>query len=338
MTFPELIAFVALVNQYDEMMELNDVKFPSASAPNILFGMTTELFFNSDGSANKKRLTVELTETYYRACDPHPNFMAQGESSTRLTEEGDIRRFLATSRADDPTQDDLQGEMVDPRRTLSFYILAVENMNRKSAPSYGDFRCLIDGEGYRGGGSSITYNNVLEYALIHGEYCISEFVRGCEIFQVFHAVSGIALLFATYSSYEPQYAFPLFQRFPGLLYADGGAFSSDIKRRTDVIRDVNWLTAISQEMFERIGGEPAAAQALGPEIIRHPYSGGVVFQAGPVPRLGDVNAGDFPDAYRQVARFLKPLQFTAWTPPYYLRTPDGVDRGLATQAWITRFD
>ncbi len=337
MTIAELIFLVAHANRQDDLMALNDGAFPSDEAPRLRIGLTTELFFNSLGDPVRKEATLVLAEEYYRTCDPPPNLLVQEDDSARLRTVADIRRVLSSSRTDDPTVGDLKDELSDPARTLSFYLRALLKGNKPSSPAYGNFACLIDGEGYRGGGSFINYNDRIASATGATDAFVASFVQRCEAFDVHYASSGLALLFSTYSGYAQVEAFPLFQRFPGLLHADSGTFSRQMQRRNDAIRDVNWLTAINQAMFDRVGGEAAAAD-LGPDIVRHPYPGGVVFQAGALPRLGDANGADVPQAYQRVARFLGPLRFEGWTAPFYLRTPSGVDRGTATQAWLTRFD
>jgi len=107
--------------------------------------------------------------------------------------------------------------------------------------------------------------------------------------------------------------------------------------RTDVIRDVNWLTAVNDELLARVGGIEKARETLGDEVILHPYEGGVVFQAGERPVLGDLNKGRVPAAYRAVSDFLKPLRYENWDYPY-LRAPYDVDEMEYTQWWTHRFD
>ena len=114
--------------------------------------------------------------------------------------------------------------------------------------------------------------------------------------------------------------------------------SMALSRREDVVADIGWLTAISEAMLNRLGGAAIAAGALGPEVACHLFHGGIVFQAGPQPRLGDVNTGDVPDTYRRVARFLKPLRIVNWGRPYLLQVPDDVDGQEATRAWLGRLD
>ena len=336
MTLAELIYLLAHVNRTGDLLSLDEGGFPDDVHPQLLFGVTTELFFNSVGNRAKKQSAIDLAAKYFRDSDPKPDVLVQESSRHVLSTIGDIRTALALSRTDDQTIGDLAEQMTDPRRTLSFYIRNV-GQGKPPRPSHVDFSTLIDGEGYRGG-SFVNYQERIKKVVEETKAFVANFIDDCSRCETFYATSGLSLLFNTYAGSGPVRAYPLFQRFPGLLYADSVTFSSDVQRRNDVIRDVNWLTAISDGMFDRLGGEAAADAVLGPEIRRHPFVGGVVFQAGPLPRLGDANAADIPEAYRQIARFLKPLRFEGWTAPFYLRTPSGVDRGVATQAWITRFD
>ncbi|KNY33692.1 hypothetical protein AKG12_12805 [Agrobacterium sp. SUL3] len=147
----------------------------------------------------------------------------------------------------------------------------------------------------------------------------------------------MSLFFYSYAAGATEKAYPLFRRFPGLLYEDGSNFTLEILRRIDVIRDVNWLTAVNDELLERVGGLEKAREVLGDEIVLHPYEGGVVFQAGERPVLGDLNKGRVPAAYRAVNDFLKPLRYENWDYPY-LRAPYGVDEMEYTQWWTRRFD
>lgn len=337
MTMAELILALAYTNQHDDLMGLNEGGFPTDAGAILVFGVSTELFFNSEGDPARKAAAVTMAERHYADCGGSPNQIVQESDARALASADDIRRVLGLSRTDDPTTGDLAAQMTDRRETLSFYMRHAPPADTR-VPSHDKFACLVDGEGYRGGGSFIAYDRRIAAVTNDPDGFVRAFVERCGAVGAFYAVSGLALLFATYASRAPSQAYPLFQRFPGLLYADAGTFSAEIKRRADVILDVNWLTAIDDAMFARLGGEAAAAAALGPEVVRHPFDGGVVFQAGGLPRYGDRNAGDIPAAYRQVARFLKPLRFDGWTRPYLLRVPDGVDREEATAEWLRRFD
>ncbi|WP_426314950.1 type VI immunity family protein [Methylobacterium fujisawaense] len=336
MTMAEIMFYMADLNQKDRLIDLDDGAFPNQEFQDFIFGMATEFFFHSYGDLDVRETMVNLAEDYYRETNPPPNDFVQEDYSGRLNGVSDIRKILATSRID-PTVGDLKDEFTDPQMTFSFYMKYIKPGTKVFFPSYSWFSCLVDCKGYRYGGDlgyhakySALQNNPVNF--------VDNFVKNCHLLKTYYAVSGFSLLRATYSSPTTEDAYPLYRRFPGLLYADSGTFSSEIKRRDDAIRDVNWLTAISDAMLRRIGGLEHARKQLSADVILHPYDGGVVFQAGEKPRIGDVNMGDIPSAYREVNRLMRPLRFEGWTWPFYLRVPDDIDAAEATRAWISRFD
>lgn len=75
---------------------------------------------------------------------------------------------------------------------------------------------------------------------------------------------------------------------------------------------MKWLTAVNDELLERVGGIDKARTLLAEEAIHYPHEGGVVFQAGEQPVLGDLNKGCVPAAYRAINDFLKPLRYENW--------------------------
>ena len=95
------------------------------------------------------------------------------------------------------------------------------------------------------------------------------------------------------------------RRFRGIDVQDTTGTSMFCK---DGIKCVNWLTLVNNAWLSRIGGADAIQRQVGPAIVLHDIKGGVLIQAGPHPRIGDVNAGDNLDDYRAVGRLLKPIR------------------------------
>lgn len=99
------------------------------------------------------------------------------------------------------------------------------------------------------------------------------------------------------------------------------------------IKGVNWLTLIDSSLVEQLGGRSALRGQLSDAIDLHDLPAGLMIQAGRVPGLGDVNAGDKLPLYRAVHRALMPVRNTDhW--------PLG-DRGFwqeETRRWMGRFD
>lgn len=101
------------------------------------------------------------------------------------------------------------------------------------------------------------------------------------------------------------------------------------------IRDTNWLTVVSNELLEKVGGIKAARKKLSEAIVLHEVKEGWLFQAGPEPLLGDANEpGDPFGHYREVALFLKPLRDKTmqWS---FDNVPFNSEE---FRRWIARFD
>ena len=112
----------------------------------------------------------------------------------------------------------------------------------------------------------------------------------------------------------------------------------------DGIKSINWLTAVSTRLLERVGGADAVARAAGHEIVVHPYSNGAVFQAGDKPQIGNSYQGLIPPAYVALGKALKPLRAAykdtlLYAPAYYGPVPEGQSPNkVFTQRWLARFD
>ena len=112
----------------------------------------------------------------------------------------------------------------------------------------------------------------------------------------------------------------------------------------DGIKSINWLTAVSNRLLERVGGADAVARMAGHEIIVHPYSNGSMFQAGANPQIGDSDQGLIPPAYLALGKALKPLRAAykdtlLYAPANYGPVPAGESPNkVFTQRWLARFD
>jgi hypothetical protein len=124
----------------------------------------------------------------------------------------------------------------------------------------------------------------------------------------------------------------------------------------DGIRCVNWLTAVSERLLEKIGGAEAVWQRAGPTVSSLPYDGGTIFVAGPHPQMGDAEQGVIPREYVALGRALKPLRAahpsTIFNAPEGYEAPPGYRAPLGwgqakphqlanahyAQRWLARFD
>ncbi|CVI58339.1 DUF3396 domain-containing protein [Agrobacterium leguminum] len=326
MDINELIVTMALLEERGELDKLDEIGSPPGNAIQWLFGLTAGFYFAGGEAPRTRQAALYLASRYYDVTKGNTNLLTVGERSRRLSSRDDIERHLA------------QSNYADEKETAGFYIRHMPAQALRSTdPVYDYLTALLPGIGYRGGNGHLMYQTRLSELSLDPIGVVRFFVDVCRDLQVFYAVSGMSLFFYSYAAGATERAYPLFRRFPGLLYEDGIRFGLIISQRTDVIRDVNWLTAVNDALLARVGGLEKAREVLGDDIVLHPYEGGVVFQAGERPVLGDLNKGRVPAAYRAVNDFLKPLRYENWDYPY-LRAPYGVDEMEYTQWWTHRFD
>jgi hypothetical protein len=326
MNLNELVGTMAILEERGELEKLSEIGLPPGNAIQWLFGLTAGFYFAGGETPRIRRAALDLAARYYDVTTGNTNLLTVSERSRRLSSRDDIERHLA------------QANYLDEKETVGFYIRHMPAQALRSTDPVHDYlTALLPGIGYRGGCGHLMYQTRLSELSLDPVGVVRSFVDACRDLQVFYAVSGMSLFFYSYAAGATEKAYPLFRRFPGLLYEDGIRFGLIISQRTDVIRDVNWLTAVNDELLARVGGLDKAREVLGDEIVLHPYEGGVVFQAGAQPVLGDLNKGRVPAAYRAVNDFLKPLRYEAWDYPY-LRAPYGVDEMEYTQWWTHRFD
>lgn len=162
-------------------------------------------------------------------------------------------------------------------------------------------------------------------------------LQWCETLKPAHGLGGYSVVLEMGSTTAERYAYATVQRYPGLDLGEAGVFCARAKETHNRIKSVNWLTVLGDAVLAELGGLNNARAALEPDCTLHPYEGGVVIQAGDVPRLGDTHQGEIPDAYRKVARFTKPVRFGAYRSSLFrvFAPMDGKEEALR---WAGRFD
>lgn len=99
---------------------------------------------------------------------------------------------------------------------------------------------------------------------------------------------------------------PYLLRYPGLGWIPDSFFSFIMDKFTEHITDINWLTIISDELAERIGGIEKI-MLLGKDCPIARYPGGYVIQAGERPEYGDTEKGNSLPLYGKVQNLMRPL-------------------------------
>lgn len=133
--------------------------------------------------------------------------------------------------------------------------------------------------------------------------------------------------------YEPQMA-GLAMRHPGLEIDDpmGHAYATG---EGASIKGGNWITVLSTEFLEKLGGLSRLREELGAPYELLEYPGGAVIVAGPVPEVGDWNRGVDTPHLRKLARVLKPIRVRNH-PPIHVKGKFSTEDGF--EEWLSRFD
>ena len=148
----------------------------------------------------------------------------------------------------------------------------------------------------------------LSWFLDHEGNFPSLVTQWCQTLLPLHGYGGIGLIESPRLSVAQSHgasAYALARRFPGLELDDP---TTHILYLKDGIKGGNWLTVLSTAYVNAVGGAQPLTRKLGDGFEFHPYSEGVVVQAGPTPELGDVNRRIEPVRYRELARLLRPLR------------------------------
>ena len=159
----------------------------------------------------------------------------------------------------------------------------------------------------------------------------------CERHQPVHGSAGFCYALCTGIEPQARYTWASMQRFPGIDFFDPVTFPLRVKENYNRIKGVNWLTVLCDALVAELGGVETLTHALEPECRVHPYRGGVIIIAGPVPQTGDTYSGFIPQRYKKVAAVTHPVRFEDYRRPF-LKLPEPLDSMDATLRWIRRFD
>jgi hypothetical protein len=159
-----------------------------------------------------------------------------------------------------------------------------------------------------------------------------------------HGSAGLAALLAGgVTTGHDALHFEALQQYPGLDFDAMGSYWAEVEyapgpnKGYDKLRASNWLTFVGDTFIDKLGGASALRAKLSPAILVLPYAGGLCLQAGPAPELGDSKRNYIPEAYRTVARAIRPVRFNDYKYGVFI-VPEGMDGGAATRAWLQRFD
>ena len=300
------------------------VYFPDGD-PAARLGLTMSFYVSHPDNLERRRTLAHCIKQY----------LQQVEGQLRIYTTTKYRTFhtLKPGENVDPA---LVDEMVDNNNYLDFEASGAE---REGISHSWSIRAYADNDNSPGalGYLWLTYPlSILQTDEAPPRIFTGQFVSLCNALQVEHAYGGLGLILpfdVGGMSAALQVVGAVAMRFPGL---DVDDLTGVIIHCEQGIKAVNFLTAVSDRLLAKVGGAEAVVAQAGQGIEMHRYSTGAVFQAGPVPQLGDSQQGLIPDRYVALGRVLKPLR--APYPDTLLDDPAGKDNKAFTQRWLARFD
>jgi hypothetical protein len=133
----------------------------------------------------------------------------------------------------------------------------------------------------------------------------------------------------------------LLLRYPGLDCNQHGALWTGLLRYDPetgdfvrLVKRANWLNLTAESTVDHLGGREELRRALGEdlEIVVHELPYGLMIQAGPAPRLGDIARRDFLPEYRRAAKVLRPVRLET------IGIGEGIFREEVASDWLNAFD
>ena len=161
--------------------------------------------------------------------------------------------------------------------------------------------------------------------------------KWCKILKPYTGYAGLGLIQSVDTREKLRtirQVYPLAKRFPGLDVDNPSIIANHIDGK---IKGVNWLTVVSDQCLQSIGGRQGLISKLGKDFQIFDYDEGVIIQAGPTPQFGDVNRKNIPNHYCELSSMLKPLRMQFPEGHSFIR-PGGQSGAEATNEWLDRFD
>jgi hypothetical protein len=154
-----------------------------------------------------------------------------------------------------------------------------------------------------------------------------------------HGSAGLGALSVPGSeTSEDAYYYPWLMQYPALEYDAMGSYWSETRKGGyERPRSSNWLTILGRDNAFELGGVPKIQARFTSGMSLEYYDGGIVIRAGKLPALGDQATGGIPEAYRTVARIIKPIRFEGYKWGV-IKEPFPVEGPEVTLEWIRRFD
>lgn len=158
----------------------------------------------------------------------------------------------------------------------------------------------------------------------------------CNIIQPTHGSAGFCFAYSLGHDAE-KYVWPLMARYPGIDYHNDISFILQSKGVFDKIKGINWLTVLSDQLIEALGGMVYSKKQVEPLCHIEPYNGGVIIVAGSHPQIGENHKNIELESYKKVDKLTRPIRMENYKYNFLKLNPP-LDSFQELENWLRRFD
>lgn len=173
---------------------------------------------------------------------------------------------------------------------------------------------------------------------LHIDTLLDMSLQWCNCIQPAHGNSGLYFCSTIDKSYGAKYIYSLMQRYPGIDYSNDITFVLASKGVFNRIKGINWITILSDEIVEELGGLKYCKKQVEPECHIEQWKGGIIIIAGPLPQSGDTYNNFIPERYKKVAALTRPVRLNNYGGRKFLKLEEPFDNETELNKWIRRFD
>lgn len=297
----------------------------------ICFGLAATLYFHEGHTEEKRRASLECFNEYERMCGSYLRWHSVSANSRRMSSVGnlqsrDMSPYLLSPKWNEPEARE---------HGWAFYWHGGEHPDDASPfkiHAYGSPKMYADLD------NSLSFLQV-SFPVLWFQGKLEDFpnliLRWSERLKPYHGYGGITLLDSPdrglSQKYSPNFA-AYGNRYPGL---EIDRPMSHKRATLEGIKGGNWLTILSTNFVDKLGGSYSFHSELGELFAVQEYDGGVIVVAGAVPEVGDRNRNVDAPLYSRLAAVFKPIRIQ--------RHPRPFSKGRFAQdgeyeAWLARFD
>jgi len=136
-----------------------------------------------------------------------------------------------------------------------------------------------------------------------------------------------------FASFAEKEIYILSQRYPGIDIPD---LAGTLDVLSQGVKCANWLTLLDETSCNRLGGMINLQSTFSKEIKMHKLNKCIMIQAGPRPRIGDINRLRKLSFYNEVGRVIAGLRATDH--PAFIKHGENIYDEDISENWLGRFD